>query len=178
MKNITIYNSIIFVTYILVILIADATATQLIQLPFGLVTNFGTLIFGLVFTLRDELHTQGIKKVYSAIAVASILALIVNYITGSPIQIILASLVAFVIGESLDTQTFQNFKSSKWIHKSLFSNFFSIPVDSILFNTLAFWGTPFQPLILQFTISQIIFKYIVATILALIININKSKKTF
>ena len=176
MKNNSVHNTIVFVVYILVILIADITATQLIQLPFGFVTNFGTLFFGLVFTLRDELHAQGIKRVYVAITTASTLALIVNHIAGSPLQVIFASLVAFVIGESIDTQTFQNFKSSKWIHKSLFSNFFSVPVDSILFNILAFWGTPLQPLVIQFIISQIFFKYVVATILAVIISIKKNNK--
>jgi queuosine precursor transporter len=173
MKNNSTYNNFIFLAYIAAIIIADVTATAPLNLSFGLVTTIGTLVFGLTFTLRDELHSQGLQKVYLGIGMASVLALVVNFVLGLPLQIIFASLVAFVFSETLDTQAFQNFRSQNWLYKCLFSNFLSVPFDAILFNHLAFWGTPLQPIIWQLIFSQVIFKYIVATMLALWINFGK-----
>jgi queuosine precursor transporter len=175
MKTNSIYNIFIFVAYIAAIIIADLTATSPLNLPFGLVTTVGTLVFGLTFTLRDELHSQGLKRVYFGIGTASVLALVVNFVLGLPLQIIFASLVAFVFSETLDTQAFHNFRSQNWLYKCLFSNFLSVPFDAVVFNHLAFWGTPLQPIIWQLIISQVIFKYIVATILAIGINFGKNK---
>jgi queuosine precursor transporter len=176
MKNNSIYNTFVFISYIAAIIIADVTATMPLNLPFGLITTVGTLVFGLTFTLRDELHSQGLRKVYFGIAIASLLALVVNFVLGLPLQIIFASLVAFVFSETLDTQAFQNFRSQNWLYKCLFSNFLSVPFDAVVFNLFAFWNTPLQPIIWQLIISQVVFKYIVATILAF--TIYSTKKTF
>jgi queuosine precursor transporter len=172
-----IYNNFIFIAYILVIVLADFTANNVINLPFGLATTVGTLIFGVIFTLRDLLHSQGVKRVYLAIAIGSIFGLLVNYITGTPTQIILASIIALAIGETADTQAFQNFKSNNWLLRSLFSNSISVPVDSILFNLIAFWATENQGLIGSFILTDLILKYIIAGILALVI-FNKKKLIF
>jgi queuosine precursor transporter len=168
------YNNFIFIAYILVIVLADFTANNVINLPFGLATTVGTLIFGVIFTLRDLLHSQGIKRVYLAIAIGSVVGLLVNYITGTPTQIILASVIALAIGETTDTQAFQNFKSNNWLFRSLFSNSISVPVDSILFNFIAFWATENQGLIGSFIITDLLLKYIIAGILALVI-FNRKK---
>jgi queuosine precursor transporter len=167
MSKTNFYNNFIFISYILVIVLADFTANNVINLPFGLATTVGTLIFGVIFTLRDLLHSQGVMRVYWAIGIGSLLGLMVNYITEAPTQIIFASIIALAIGETADTQAFANFKSQNWLFRSLFSNSISVPLDSILFNFIAFWATENQSLIGSFILSDLIFKYLIAAVLAL-----------
>ena len=151
--------------YIALIALANYTAANIIKLPLNIDLAVGTIFFGFVFTVRDKLHQFGRKTVYLGIFLASILSLIVNIVTQSPPQIILASFIGLVLGEIADTEVFARIKDN-WLIKSLSSNAVSVPVDTILFNIIAFTGTELASSIPSLVAGDIIFKALFSTALA------------
>ena len=158
---------IIYLTlYIVLIALANYTAANIIKLPFNIDLAIGTIFFGFVFTVRDKLHFFGRKTVYLGIFLASVLSLIINIITQSPHQIILASIIGLVLGEVADTEVFARIKDN-WLVKSLTSNAVSVPIDTILFNVIAFAGTELASSIPNLVAGDIIFKALFSTVLSL-----------
>ena len=158
---------IIYLTlYIALIALANYTAANIIKLPFNIDLAIGTIFFGFVFTVRDKLHFFGRKTVYLGIFLASVLSLIINIITQSPHQIILASIIGLVLGEVADTEVFARIKDN-WLVKSLTSNAVSVPIDTILFNVIAFAGTELASSIPNLVAGDIIFKALFSTVLSL-----------
>jgi hypothetical protein len=75
-----------------------------------------------------------------------------------PWRIIAASFTAIVLSETADTEVYQQLIERSWLQRVTGSNLVSIPMDSLLFNVIAFAGLPdFPPLML----AQIIFGEIV-----------------
>jgi hypothetical protein len=100
----------------------------------------GTLMFGLTFTLRDWLHRFGRSTVYTTIAVGAIVNLLVSTALGISLRIIVASFIAIVLAESLDTEIFHALRRRRWWVRALSSNALAIPLDTLLFTSLAFGG--------------------------------------
>jgi hypothetical protein len=81
----------------------------------------------------------------------------------SPIwRIVAASIIAEVVSELIDTEGYRI-----WVEKVttkyqwarvLFSNLFSIPIDSFLFSFLAFWRLFPTPIVLSIFFSNMIIK--------------------
>jgi uncharacterized PurR-regulated membrane protein YhhQ (DUF165 family) len=61
-----------------------------------------------------------------------------------PWRIILASFIAIVLSETADTEVYHKLLQRSWFQRVLGSNLVSIPLDSILFNVIAFAGV-FEP---------------------------------
>jgi len=55
-------------------------------------------------------------------------------------RIIAASFLAIIIAETADTEVYQKFIKDKWILRVAKSNMVSIPLDTILFTFIAFYG--------------------------------------
>jgi uncharacterized PurR-regulated membrane protein YhhQ (DUF165 family) len=128
------------VVYIVAVMAANYTATWFIPLPvFGLL-SVGTLIFGITFTARDFVHKMGRPYVYGMIGAAAILTSIMALFTDTPYRIILASFVTILIAETADTEVYQRFIQQPWLVRVSASNAVSVPLDSILFSMLAFFG--------------------------------------
>lgn len=154
--------------YIVAVLAANLTATLFVPFPvFGQVA-IGTLIFGLTFTQRDRMHARGRRFVYAVIALSAVLNLILlvscRYLWGlawvdwlhaqgwnwlaegfailqsSGPRIFIASLVAIVLAESADTEVYHRLRHQSWLLRVGKSNAVSIPLDSVLFNLIAFAG--------------------------------------
>jgi uncharacterized PurR-regulated membrane protein YhhQ (DUF165 family) len=122
--------------YILAILVANVTAAWFIG-PVAV----GTLFFGTVFTLRDRLHLRyGRGGVYWCVAAASIGTAAIALYGGASWRILAASLVALIIGESADTEIFQALHRRSWLVRVAASNSVSVPLDTIIFNMIAFYG--------------------------------------
>jgi queuosine precursor transporter len=158
-------------TYIFVIALANLTATVFIPILWGIQISVGTILFGFVFTIRDKLHEFGRKHVYQGIFLASAVSLLVllpSISSGDPvsIRILIASITALVLSESTDTEIFQRLLALPWIRRVLISNVFSVPLDSILFNMMAFFGTFLTPQIPGLILGEILYKYISSTLLA------------
>jgi uncharacterized PurR-regulated membrane protein YhhQ (DUF165 family) len=164
----------------------------------GVLVSVGTLVFGITFTQRDRLHAHGRRFVYQAIAVAAVLNLIMlvsfshlwggwvvrqfsaqgwDWLAGAAAmlqdngwRVFLASFLAIVIAESTDTEVFHFYRDRTWLGRVFRSNAISIPVDSVLFNLIAFAGSAFfPPLVLaKVIVGEIVAKFLVGALYALL----------
>lgn len=163
----------------------------------GVLVSVGTLIFGVTFTQRDRLHARGRPFVYSVIGLAAVLNFVmlvsVRFLWGEPLtralkeldwlwlaggvamltengwRVFVASFLAIVVAESADTEIFQYYRDRSWLGRVMRSNAVSIPVDSLLFNVIAFAGSGFfPPMVLAKVIAgEIVAKFVVAALWAI-----------
>ena len=155
------------VLYVAAVLAANYTAVWFIPFPvFGQVA-VGTLIFGLVFTLRDKMHRNGRRYVYAIIGITALLMLVESAVLGVPIRIIIASLIAIVLSETADTEMYQRFIQRNWYARVAISNAVSIPVDSIVFNAIAFLGVFALPVLASIIFGEIVVKALTSGVVAL-----------
>ena len=155
------------IIYISSVLIANYTAVWFLPLPvFGLVA-VGTLIFGATFTARDYVHKLGRLRVYLMIGIAA-LASVVLAMTG-PVdwRIIAASVLAIGLSETADTEVFEKLLDKSWLIRVSGSNAVSIPIDSIIFNLVAFAGVFTLPVLVAIVFGEIVVKMLTGFGLAL-----------
>jgi uncharacterized PurR-regulated membrane protein YhhQ (DUF165 family) len=164
----------------------------------GILVSVGTLVFGLTFTQRDRMHARGKPFVYKVIFLSAILNLIMltslRYLWGEWLldyfvrgelewyaestsmlmengwRVFLASFLAIVVAESTDTEIFHYYRDRSWITRVIRSNAVSIPVDSVMFNLIAFAGSAFFPPIIlaKVILGEIISKFVVGILYAVI----------
>lgn len=155
------------IIYIVAVLLANYTATWFLPLPvFGMVA-VGTLIFGATFTARDYVHRLGRHKVYTMIVVTAIMSAGLSLIGAVPGRIITASVIAIVLSEIVDTEVYQKLIEQRWLIKVAGSNMLSVPIDSLLFNLVAFAGVLPFPLLISVIFGEVVVKYAVGLIVAL-----------
>jgi uncharacterized PurR-regulated membrane protein YhhQ (DUF165 family) len=153
--------------YIIAVLAANYTATWFIPLPiFGMV-SVGTLIFGITFTQRDRVHRYGRKAVYIMIMLAAVGMVLESLLLEVPWRIIMASFIAIVLSEAADTEIYHQLLHRSWLQRVAGSNLVSIPLDSLLFNLIAFMGV-FEPAMLVAIIfGEIVTKFTTGVLAAL-----------
>ncbi len=153
--------------YIIAVLVANYTATWFIPLPvFGLV-SVGTLVFGVTFTQRDRVHRFGRKRVYLMIFIAAVGMVLESLFLGVDWRIIAASFIAIVLSETVDTEVYQTLLQRPWMQRVIGSNLVSIPLDSILFNLIAFAGV-FKPgMLMAIIFGEIVTKFATGAVAAL-----------
>lgn len=129
-------------------------AIGVVSVGFGLMAPAAVYFVGLTLVLRDLLQTATNSKPYTLtlIAVGAALSALINP------QLALASGVAFAASETVDFLTFTALERHGFLRASLASNAISIPVDSLIFLTLAFGSLTYLP-------GQIVGK-IIATLIA------------
>lgn len=153
--------------YLTAIVAANTTAATLLPLPLGLTTTVGTLLFGATFTLRDRLHRRvGRRGVYLAIAGACLITAVICLLTGSGWRILAASIVGLAASETADTEVYARTVGS-WLKKVVASNAVSVPLDTLVFNLLAFGGVWGWALLLSVSIGDILVKYATGGVVAL-----------
>jgi uncharacterized PurR-regulated membrane protein YhhQ (DUF165 family) len=152
--------------YILAVLAANFTATWFIPLPvFGMV-SVGTLIFGVTFTQRDRVHRFGRRRVYVMILLAAVGMVLESVFLGVEWRIILASFVAIVLSETADTEIYHRLLHRSWVQRVTGSNLVSIPLDSLLFNLLAFAGVFAPGMLLAIIFGEIVAKFATGSLVA------------
>ena len=162
-----IQSIIVSISYVAAQMLADIASLQIVSV-FGLSLDAGTFIYPITFTLRDVAHkVVGLKGVrtliFSAAVVNLFMALFFWFVSllppdtaaGSseiwgrvlaPVwRITLASIVAEVVAELIDTEAYRFWinkitKRHQW-GRVLVSNAFSVPIDSFLFSFLAFYAS-------------------------------------
>lgn len=160
------------IIYVSAVLIANYTAIWFIPLPvFGLVA-VGTLIFGATFTARDYVHHLGRRYVYLMIIVAALASASLSAAGSVDWRIILASVTAIILAESTDTEIYQRLLSRRWIIRVIGSNSVSIPMDSTLFNFIAFAGVFAWPMLASIIFGEIVIKFSTGILLALWRHLN------
>lgn len=153
--------------YALSILAANITLNKFIPLPVYGLLSVGTIFFAAVFTLRDRIHRAGgLRAVYIAIASALLVNTLAALLTGTEWRFIGASFLAILAGELTDTAVYQRLIHRSWWTRVLASNALSVPLDSVLFNVLAFVGLMSGGEIAQIIFADILAKYLIAAVFA------------
>lgn len=162
----------------------------------GILVSVGTLVFGITFTQRDRMHRMGRPFVYKVILLTAILNLLtltsLRFLWGAPLldmfaergwtwlqeslamlmdngwRVFLASFLAIVIAEAADTEIFHYYRDRSWIGRVTRSNAVSIPLDSVLFNLIAFAGSAYFPamLLAKVILGEIVSKFVVGLLYA------------
>ena len=147
--------------YVLVVVAANYTAMWFVPLPVFGAVSVGTILFGATFTLRDYMHASGRGVVYGAIAMAVVLSTALSVWFEVEWRIVVASAIAIVISEAADTEIYQALRLRSWWMRVSSSNAVSVPLDTLLFNGLAFWGVLSPSFWLSVVIGETIVKYLV-----------------
>lgn len=176
--------------YFFAIIVANLTATLFIPFPvFGQVA-VGTFIFGITFTQRDKMHRDGgrpfVYKVLIFTAIVTTLILLsykylvaeslVQYLSTkgyswlaegfgilaeSSERVLLASFLAILLAEAADTEVYHLLKNRSWLVRVASSNAISIPLDSLIFNLVAFAGIFSAVELTSIIFGEIVVKYLV-----------------
>jgi len=152
--------------YIGAVLLANQTTTDFIHLPWYGLVSVGTLVFGITFTQRDRVHRAGRPWVYAMLVTTAILASIQSYVLDVSWRIIVASSLAILLAESADTEIFHRLRERRWIVRVMGSNAVSIPLDSLIFTTIAFAGAFSWPMIWSIIWGDIVAKTAIGTFVA------------
>ena len=186
MKNNLARSAVIVVSaYIGAQMLADIASLK-IGVVFGLAVDMGTFIYPITFTLRDLAHKLLGKRnaqtlVISAGAINLFMAAYLWWVASVPSdpswglgdefsailapvwRIVLASIVAEVVSELLDTEIYHWFVTRvttryQWL-RVLTSNSISIPVDNLIFAVGAFgWTLPWA-VVGQIFLFNLVLKY-------------------
>lgn len=163
--------------YIAVVLMANYTALWFWPLPFFGLISTGTILFGATFTARDHAHSLGRPKVYTMIAIAGLSSAALVMFGATPYRIIIASVTAIVLSETTDTEIYQRLLSRPWLVRVAGSNLISVPMDTILFNMIGFAFVFPWAVIFSIVAGEVIAKYVVAIVVALIRTGKESGKS-
>jgi uncharacterized integral membrane protein (TIGR00697 family) len=172
------------VFYVAAQMLADIASLRIVLIA-GFSIDAGTFIYPLTFTLRDMVHkVAGIKiarvLIIAAAGINILMALFFWVVSilppdmsvGSQIEfglvlapvwrIVAASIIAEVISELIDTEGYRFWVEKVTVHyqwaRVLFSNAISIPIDSLAFSYLAFWGVLAPPVVFSIFLSNMIIK--------------------
>ena len=157
---------VISVLYVSAQIFADITSLRILLIA-GLSTDGGTLIYPFTFTLRDMVHkVAGASVARTLIIIAAVINLFMailfwivsnlpadmmvgakeefGMVLAPVFRIVLASIVAEVVSELIDTEVYEQWierigHNKQW-GRVLASNAVSVPIDSALFVLIAFWG--------------------------------------
>jgi len=175
---------IVIAVYIAAQMMSDIASLKIV-LFMGLSMDAGTFIYPITFTLRDLVHkTLGIKAARVLIVCAAGINLAMAFLFWfvaklpsdpavgaqsdfasvlSPVwRIVIASIIAEIISELIDTEIYR-----VWVNKFqerfqwgrvLSSNSISVPIDSLLFSFIAFYGVLPLSVVWAIFISNIIVK--------------------
>lgn len=154
--------------YIAAQMVADIASLK-IGVVFGLAVDMGTFIYPLTFTLRDVVHKiLGKHNAQTLIILAGVINLLMaaylawaagvpsdptwglgesfSAILGPVWRIVIASILAEIVSELLDTEIYHWFVTRvttryQWA-RVLTSNAISVPIDTAIFTVLAFGPLP------------------------------------
>jgi len=190
--------------YIALQMVADVSAAKMVTV-FGLTLPAGSMVFAVTFTWRDMIHKRlGREWARAAIIAAAFINVgmvlyfllvielpgavwwanqeAIEAILGVVPRITFASIVAELISELVDTEVYhrlmQRIPERQQYLRVLGSNALSVPLDSVIFGTLAFGGTMAFGALVSIWIGQIVFKYIVATVsIPLVYMVKETNET-
>lgn len=172
--------------YLLCQIIADVTASKMVDL-FGIYVPAAVFIYALTFTLRDVVHKQlGKQQAVFMVLTAGVVNVLMaayfmltvalkpapfwqnqeayNLILGVVPRVVGASILAEMISELIDTEVYHRIKHLAPWKRVLGSNAVSLPIDSLIFVSVAFAGTMPVTALISVMLGQILLKSIITVI--------------
>jgi hypothetical protein len=175
--------------YVAFQIFANVLSIKIVALPvLGWAVDGGTIIYPLTFTLRDFVHkTWGKTNARQVVIIAGLLngvMAILFYLIGKmtpdpswqqqaayeqilmPVsRIVIASIIAQIISELIDTEIFSLiYKKINDTSAVFLSNLISLLFDSVIFSFIAFLGVLPLTTVLQIVLSNILIKFIISSI--------------
>jgi queuosine precursor transporter len=176
---------IVIAAYIAAQMLSDIASLK-IGVVFGLAVDMGTFLYPITFTLRDMAHKVIGKRntqvlILSAAAINIFMAAYLMWVASVPSdpswglgeefsailapvwRIVLASILAEVVSELVDTEIYHWFVTRvttryQWL-RVLLSNSVSIPIDNLIFSVGAFgWTLPWD-VVWQIFLFNLLVKY-------------------
>jgi uncharacterized integral membrane protein (TIGR00697 family) len=161
-------RSLLLVTsaYVAAQMMSDIASLRIVSLA-GWAVDGGTLVYPLTFTIRDLIHKiAGKSAARTVVAAAAVINLVMagmfslvarlpaDVMTGPQLEfgavlapvwrIVFASIIAEVVSELIDTEAYQRWVDrfgARWQWgRVLASNMVSVPIDSVIFVSVAFIG--------------------------------------
>jgi queuosine precursor transporter len=189
--------------YIAAQMLADVASLK-IGVIAGLAVDMGTFIYPITFTLRDVVHKVLGKRgaqtiIFTAAAVNLFMALYLMWAASVPAdaswglgaefsailapvwRIVLASIVAELVSELVDTEVYHWFvtrvtRRFQWL-RVLTSNSASVPIDNLIFSVGAFgWTLPWV-VVGQIFVFNLIVKYGMTLLSLPLIYVVKDRNT-
>jgi queuosine precursor transporter len=187
-------------------MLADISSLK-IGVIWGLAVDMGTFVYPITFTLRDVAHkVLGKRAVRALIVMAAVVnllaALYLWWVQGVPAdpawglgvewaqvfnptllgRIVLASIVAEVVSELIDTEIYHWFvtritRRYQWA-RVLISNSASIPIDNLIFAVGAFGGMLPWDVVWQIFLFNLIIKYAVTLVSLPLIYVTRDPVSF
>jgi uncharacterized integral membrane protein (TIGR00697 family) len=174
-------------------MVADIGATKLVAVGPWVIPG-GTFVYALTFTWRDLIHKRlGATWARASIILAGVINLVMSlylFVIGqmnapayypwggawSSIfdlipRIVIASILAEVVSEMIDTEIYQLVNQSHLL-RVLLSNAVSIPIDSLLFGFVAFAGTIPVTGILESSVGLMVVKALITLLVLPIITLT------
>jgi uncharacterized integral membrane protein (TIGR00697 family) len=171
--------------YVAAQILADVASLKIVEV-FGRAVDGGTFIYPITFTMRDLVHKLAGKRVARTLivtaaainlAMAGLFWLVdvlpaipdsgpstdfFGDVLGPVWRIVLASIVAEVVSELIDTEVYASWVSRfghryQW-GRVLSSNAVALPIDSVLFALIAFAGLLPGSVITEIILLNILFK--------------------
>lgn len=122
------------ILYLLSIVAANIITAKFAPLVLGIfIIPYGSFLIGATFILRDLTQNLiGKKKTYVVILTALVLSGITSYFLGDGLYIVTASLIAFLISETTDTEIYSRLQL-KMEYRVLYSGLVGGLLDSTVF---------------------------------------------
>lgn len=172
--------------YLLCQIIADVTASKMVDM-FGVYVPAAVFIYALTFTLRDVVHKQlGKQQAVFMVLTAGVVNVLMaayfmftvwlkpapfwgnqeayNLILGVVPRVVGASILAEMISELVDTEIYHRIKHLAPWKRVLGSNAVSLPIDSLIFVSVAFAGTMPLSALIAVMLGQILLKAVITVI--------------
>lgn len=163
------------IAYVASVLVANLLLDHFIELPFFGLLSYGTIFFAFVFTLRDHLHRYGLNFALLGIALALIVNTICAIYFEIPWRFLMASFIAILFSELMNTGVFEKLKARSWHVRVLASNAASVPIDSTFFTFIAFYGIFELPMMMEIIFADIVAKFLIASTIISKVFIIKPK---
>lgn len=185
--NLTQMTIILVAGYLLCQIVADITAVKIVGPVFGQFVPAAVFIYAVTFTWRDLVHKQlGKSAAVTLVWTAGIVnVLMAGYfvftsklspapfwpnqvayesILGIVPRIVVASILAEIVSELLDTEVYHLLCNRwQWL-RVLSSNSLALVVDSVIFVTLAFYGTMPNDAVFDIAKGQIVIKTVITLV--------------
>lgn len=139
-----------FLLGVVAMVVLIAASNVLVQHQINDWLTWGALTYPITFLVTDLLNrTEGPKAANRVIYVGFAVAVIASIALATP-RIAIASGTAFLMAQLLDVRVFDRLRAGSWWKAPLISSTIASAFDTVLFFSIAFYGTdvPWQTLLL------------------------------